>query len=261
LSKIVHQGTGKAILRNRDTGYLNCAVNQNNTASLVGTQGTSIEGVLANLKYYDPSNPSVLLSADGAAGTFQKKFLINIYTKLTMYNHRQVPVEVYVRCYVPKEDTNTLPHTRFTQGLVDVGNPAAASTLIYPSDSPMLTRFYHSTGGFTCWLMPGKKKELSFSKKINYDPSARDEHSFTYQASEGCHFYFIMIKGPLSQDTLVTTEVGRGEAGVSYELSRKYVTTYDAGADIKTITLNDGSSAFTNAATVVNKPEASRQPI
>ena len=89
---------------------------------------------------------------------------------------------------------------------------------------------------------------------FSYDPSWHDDHSLTYLRKCRTTCFLIRVEGVLGTDNTVTTEQGQLGGKVDWQLDRKFVIGYDAGADIKTLEVNDASSSFTNAGQVINRP-------
>lgn len=253
---------GILIWRSKDCAPINSTVsNAAYSEYSINTVG-NIETALANLRYYDPSDPATLITAAAATGTFYKSFLMkSMYGILELTNNYQVPVNVRVYICGVKDDTSITPNTAFETGLADVGNPDVTSPLCYPTDSPQFNELWRIIKSVDKKLMPGRKMSCSHSvKNINYDPSLTDSHSLTYQTRYKSFVFYVRIVGVEGHDTTVTTEQGTLAAGVDVELRKTFTVEYDAGADIKTIVLADTSdTSFTNSGVVSNMPVSDNQ--
>lgn len=260
MNQLVHNDMGKLVYRLRSTGTLSSAVNQQNQAQIIANSTSTIETVLAQLRYYDPSNPSTLVTASGVTGTFSKDFLITrSYYKLVVQNNYQVPCHVTIYLCRPKEDTSIGPQTAFTEGLTDVGNPSANSTLVYLTDSEIFQDLWKVENSEKKYLQPGEFCTLAVGdKKYTYDPSVVDSHALSYQSQYKAAVYVLRVEGPLCHDS-VADQQGTGQGGVDYQLNRTFEVEYQAGAQIHYIVSSDTSDTFTNSAVCSNKPVSDNQ--
>lgn len=251
---------GTHIERTRDTGRVVGSVNNIGQNSYDLSTVTTIESVLANLRYYNPSAPATLTTASGTTGTYQKEFLIKRnYAKFFCRNNYQVPCEVSLYLVVPKEDTSITPLTAFQNGLADVGNPSSTSPLVYPSDSPQFMDLWKIVKTKKAYLLPGKSCQITHStKSFQYDPSLVDSHSLTYQSRYGSMAILVRVEGPLGHDT-TANEQGSLVATLDYQIEKVIEIKYSAGADIKYIISNDNSNTFTNGGVVSNMPVSDNQ--
>lgn len=220
-----------------------------------------VEGVLGQLKYYDPAVPAALVTADGTTGSYSKNFLFKpSYMKVTLRNNYQVPCIARVYQLKVKTDTNITPETAWSNGMTDVSNGTVNDIGIYPSDSPQFGDFWAISNQTTIRLEPGQEKRFTISApQFNYDPSVTDNHTLSYQCDQHARAIMVSICGAIGHDSAVTTEFGKLPAGVDIDLYKVYTVEYDAGANIKYIFLSNGYSTFTNGGLVSNKPVADNQ--
>ncbi len=236
------------------------AVNAANYCSLSGWTISAVEDALSQLRYLDPGT-GALATVAGATGSFQKEFYFkSLWSRCDAHNNYQVPVQITLYCLVPKEDTSITPEDAFTQGLTDVGNPSATSTLIFPSDSPQHRDLWRIQKSKTMMLQPGRCVSLTFKgKKFQYDPSLGDSHADTYQPRFASHTFAVRIQGPVGHDT-VASEVSTLQCGVDLVINHRAEIKYAAGADIEFIDISDNmSTAFSNKGCVSAKPVADNQ--
>lgn len=261
LQRIAESDMGTHIYRHKGATRNLSSVGQMTIASLTGVTVSSIEAALAGLRYYNPSTPSSLVTADGTTGSYQKEFFFKrCISKYLCVNNYQVPVKLRMYIVVPKEDTSISPSTAFTNGLTDVGGPSSSSPLVHLTDSEEFGDLYSIVKSVICVLQPGESKLLSYSAKpFQYDPSLIDNHNLSYQRKFGCHTLVTRVEGVLGHDT-VANEQGTLAAGVDIQEDRVFEIRYAAGADIKTIAINDTSDViFTNGGVVSSKPVADNQ--
>lgn len=256
LKRLTESDMGTHIQRRRQTGALSASVNSKSTGSADVVSLSIIEGVIAQLRYYNPSAPTALVTADGASGTYQKEFLFNsMYHKINVVNNYQVPAKVKLYLVRSKMDTSISASTSYTNGLADVGNPTATSTLVHLTDSTQFTDLYNIVGYKSTTLIPGENFIFTHSdKSFQYDPSLSDSHALTYQKRFKDLQFVLVVQGVLGHDTIANEQTTL-QASVDYSICSTFTVRYSAGADIKFIYIDDtGDASFTNGGVVSSKP-------
>lgn len=211
-----------------------------------------IEAAIAQARFFDPSAPGTLITGSLATPTYQQKINISAYSTCVFANNYQVPCVITCGVAFPKEDTNIAPTTALNNGLADVGNPDAFSTLISYKDSPQFWDLWKVKLS-SKYLAPGQKYIMKHSQPaFTYDPSFVDSHTTTYQRATKSSLFIYRIQGVLGHDTSVSTEQGMLPAGIDVYVSTNYYVNYNSGgAAIKTIVLSEGASqSFTNGGVV-----------
>jgi len=261
VNKKLNAGMGHLTFRQRSTGRVLAAVNQQTLLNIGAVHLNFIESVLAQLRYYNPSSPATLVTADGTTGSYSKNFLFkSIVIKLTIRNNYQAPALVRTYTCLPKGDTNVDPATAFTAGLADVGNPTSSLQIVYLTDSPQFKDLWKSVKSTKNLLMPGDEIDVYYKcPQFNYDPSYADSNTDTYQSVFKSVALLIRVDGILGHDTSVD-EQGFLQAGIDYSMDRVATVDYQAGADIDFIYCTDGSDSFTNGGVVSQKPVADNLP-
>lgn len=265
LTKIAEAEQGVHIHRVRSAFDESCASNGSifrGNANFECNSQTQLEAVLAELRYYDPSNPGTLVQASGATGTFYKEFYFKrSYHKMTVTNNYQVPVVITLYSYRVRSDTSITPASAFSAGLTDVGNPSTTSLLVYPSDSKQLSDLWRVEKSKTVYLMPGKRTTIICSNKpFLYDPSLYDSHALSYQKIFKSSCFAIRVEGPVGHDT-TADEQGQLAAGVDVCIDHTYEILYDAGAGIRFITVDTtGMNGFTNSGVISSMPVSDNIP-
>jgi len=261
LTKLVNADMGVHTQRRRSCGRVVCTSNQQTQTGFDVISSTLLEEVLAQLRYYDPSSPSALVNASGLTGSYQKDFLFSsIYANMTIRNNYQVPVLVRVYACRTKDDTSITPITAFTNGLVDVGNPASSSPLVYLSDSAQFRDLWSIEKTMIKQLNPGT--QFSFktaTKSFSYDPSLYDSHNLEYMRRHHGLVYVVRVEGVISHDSAVTTEQSSGLGGVDIMLDTTFTVRYSAGAQIEYIYVDNETSAVTNGLVIANMPISDNQ--
>lgn len=260
LRRVAESDMGTLIFRDREASSILASVNEQEASSLVGSSTTLLEEVLAQLRYYNPSAPSSLVTADGATGTYQKEFHFKRnYSRLLLRNNYQVPVKVTIYICSPKGETTISPLTAWTNGLTDISNATYNSTLSYPTDSQQFNDLYKVVKVKRSLLHPGNEYSCSHStKSFSYDPSLVDSHGLSYHRAFKSFLFLTVVQGVIGHDTSLS-EYGVLASGVDVMLDRTYEVQYAAGADIKYVYVTGNLSAFTNGGVVSNKPVSDNQ--
>lgn len=251
ISKLIEGATGTLIYKTDATGRLLASVNGVSYGDYVGSDVTTIENVIAQLRYYDPSAPSALVTADATTGSYQKEIqIVSQYGRLLVRNNYQIPCKVKLYVYVPKEDTSIAPSSAFSLGLADIGNPSGGSILLNMTDSEMLNDLYRIHKSSTRILAPGAEASISMGTKgFQYDPSFVDTHALSYQKRYNSFIFTVRVEGVLAHDSSAD-EQGIAAGGVDTILERKFVVKYNAGIDLKYMVLSENLDTFTNGALV-----------
>lgn len=255
LSKKVNNGQGVLHFISRPTGRCLASVNQQSLVTN-GFGVSEIEGVLGNLRFFNPSAPDTLITGSGASGTYSRKYMFECYAKCLVRNNYQVPCKVTIYTVVPKNDTSILPTTAYIDGLVDVGNVSATSQLMYLSYSPQFNELWRITATKTFNLQPGQEVESMHSTgKFTYDPSLYDSHTLLYQQDNRAFHMMVRCDGPLAHDSSADQQ-GYSAAGVDIAWKYKMTVRYEAGVDLTFYAISDGADSFTNGALVSSYPIA-----
>lgn len=261
LKRVVEGDQGTHIDRRISKIILSSAVNASNIQAMTLNDINIIEDVISNLKYYNPSIPGTLTTADGTSGTFQKEFYIKqVYGKCTLHNNYQVPVNATLYIIEPKEDTSIEGDTAFANGLTDMSNASATSMLVYPTDSPQFGDLWKITKSSRKIIQPGDSLSVSVSfDGFQYDPSFVDNHALVFQSRfKGCQA-LARIEGCFGHDT-VASEITTLQSSVDIVYETKIVVKYPAGVDLKYLRVtNNLSTSFTNSGVHSNMPVSDNQ--
>lgn len=246
---------GELIARIRDNSRSLCGVNAQSAADILGYSTATLESILSQCKFFNPSVPGTLTTADISSGTFQRDIhFATAYTRLRVRNNYQVPARVSIYCCLVKDDTSISPRTAWANGLADIGSVTYTDPMTFPSDSQQLSDLYKIESSVKKVLIPGQEMSLSYSApKFIYDPSLVDSHNLTYLKQYKCHGYIVVVEGVMGHDT-TADEQGNLAAGVDIEIYRNFKVHYSAGAQIRVLYTSDGLSTFTNGGVVSSKP-------
>lgn len=257
LKRLAESDMGILTYRSRAVGRVIATAGVQAVSATAGSATSIIETALGQLRYYNPSAPSSLTTADGASGTYQKEFLIDTtYSSLIIRNNYQVPCKVSVYVCVPKEDTSIAPQTAWSNGLTDESNSANTVVNIYPSDSSQFNDLWKIKKSIRKELQAGSELNVSDShKSFQYDPSLYDSHPTEYSRKCGSVAYMIVIQGVVCHDTALDEQTTIG-CGVDWMLDRTLKIKYSAGADIRYTYINNSLDTLTNSGVVSSKPVA-----
>lgn len=249
------QTQGELIYRSRESGRVTVNVNAQGASDFTGHTITTLEGVLANCKFFNPSVPGTLTTADLSSGTYYQEInFARSTTKLIARNNYQVPCRVSIYCFVVKEDTSISPKTAWNNGLTDISSLTNASPMVYPTDSQQLSDLYYIAVSQKKILNPGQEIELVYSPPgFMYDKSLSDSHNLSYQAKYCNHSWLVNVEGIMGHDT-TQAEIGCLQGGVDVGVHRSFRVLYAAGANIKILAVSDSFNSFTNGGVVSSKP-------
>lgn len=236
LKRLTESDMGTLTYRKLENGSWFSAQNLQNTHEITGSTNVTIEAALAQLRYYNPSSPGTLLTADGTTGTYNKEFLIkSTYSNLTMKNSFMVPVNVQVYLCRPKRDTSITPSEAWQDGLTDISSGVLISSILtYPTDSPIFNDLYSIVKKKSYRIEAGKNITCKhYEKAFQYEPSFNDEHALTYQKKNKSFVWMVVIQGDISHDSNDNSLKGTTGVSLDYMVTNKYVIQYSAGADIK----------------------------
>lgn len=221
-----------------------------------------LETVLAQMRYYDPSNPSALVVADFSTGVYSKEALITLSKlKLTLRANYEVPFEYAVYWCAVKNDTNQNPDQLMDAAAIDQSNASTGNIRqLYPSDFQLVKDLYNVKLVKKGICHPGREVVCTHtdSTSFMYDPSITDTHGSTYQRHNKAGGYLVRCFGLIAHDTTLA-QIGHADSKFDVRLQQVTTVKYPAGADIEFIYQVDDGSAFTNAAQVCNPVEAMNQ--
>lgn len=235
--------------RRRYVGQLISANNAMVQQAYVTNDTDTYELALAELRYYDPSTPGTLITADGASGTYSRDyFFTSVTMSLIATNNFTAPVKIRVYCLRPKQKTNKLPTTAYSEGLADQAGfgaspPSVTSPLMHVTDIDLFNKNWAIENSVSRTLTAGQSITLScHEQKIKYNPAIIDSHAQIFRPDLKNRTFLVRIEGGiLAHGSSPTTTVGRTQSGVDIEVDQKYVIRYDAGVELNDFTTSDGS--------------------
>lgn len=249
--------------RRIDADRIDCSNNLQSVSNYqLGHAVTYIEGAIAGLRYYNPSNPGVLVTADADTGTFSRKLTIkNIHAEYHFKNNYQVPANLVIYECAVKDDTSIAPSTAMGNGLIDqtATDPGNTSPFMYPTDSNQFNELWAIKKTTRLRLEPGRVFKYKYnSGSFNYDPSLVDSHAMQYQKHFKSRILLIKMIGDVAHDSVMGEE-GFCQASVDYVRCITTEIEYEAGTSLKDYSVDNNLEGFTNGPVVCNKPVADNQ--
>lgn len=248
--------------RRGDSGRVVIATNEACEHDVISPLTPSlIEAFTNNLRYFNPSVPGTLVTADATTATYSHDMKFkNVYAKLHFKNNYLVPVDVKIYLCIAKNDTNSTPIATMESGISDQYTSAQDSNdaLVYLTDIERVKEQWKVDCVFDKTLYAGQEGTVTHSTgEFDYDPSHFDEETTIYQKQWKAFTWVVRLDGPLSHDSVnAGTEIGRSRATIDYELLTTVNIEYDAG-----INLNDYSVDENRTLTFTNGPLCSVSPI
>lgn len=262
LSKEVKRNRSHHTYRLRVTDACLSSANQQGFLSNGLLQDTYFDNAVAALRFFDPSNPATLVTADLGTSTYQQDInFIKSSVTYTVRNNYQVPCYIRVFLCIPKVDTSLSPGTCFTSGLADQGNPSTTNPRLYLTDSDLFDDIWKIHSSKKMLLMPGRQISLSYSapRSFEYDPSLIDSHPSSYMRQYFACSSFVQVSGVVGHDTSLD-EQGTLAAGVDIMADITFKIEYNSGgAVLNDFTVSNASNSFTNGPVVSAAPVADNQ--
>ncbi|AXH76770.1 MAG: putative capsid protein [Cressdnaviricota sp.] len=232
-----------------------CAQNRQGVANSNPVTVSTLESVLGNLKWFDPSNPGTLITGSGVAGTYQRNILFKSITQsLLVRNNYQSDCNIRIYWCSCKDDTDQSPEVTWASGGPDGSNLSGTDELLqYPTDYNLFNDLWSSKVVLNTTLSPGQSATVSNTEKdIEYDPSTVDTHNLDFQKEYKSGSFLVVIRGTASHSS-TGSSVGFSQAGVDIILKNRFVVKYNAGTNISFLYASNNTAAMTS-------PVQSHQP-
>lgn len=243
------------IRRNRYVASIGCNDRQVNHDSLnTINRCTSLEGAMSLFRYYNPSTPGTLTTANASTGTYTRIVNVDsVSAKLTVRNNYIVPAKIKVYLCTVRKDTNIDPVDWYSKGVADEaftasGANSTSNPQLYLTDIRQLTEMWDIKLLKSAILQSGHQVTVSNAVGgIRYDPALYDEHALDFLKSNKAFVFVVRVEGVLGHDATVSGEYLTLKAQVDCLLDVKFVFRYEANTTLRDISTYDGSTtAFTN---------------
>lgn len=261
LKKSEDASLGTMTYRSETKFTVSSAVNVQALTVKSHSSASGLEGILANLKFYDPSNPATLVTADFTSGTYQKEVLFEKFTStIKLRNNYKNDCRVRVYLGTPRVDTSINMDVAWSNGATDQGGVANTVINTYPTDYQQVLKLWNLKMKVNKVLKPSQSVTASHSnKEFRLDPSFLDSHASAYQKSMGNAQWLIVVSGTLGHDSAVADQVGYTASKLDATIRASTKIQYDAGVNIKYNVISNTFDTFTNGAVQSQKPEVANQ--
>ncbi len=262
LTKTVNLSLATHTHRRRVVEAILAVANQQTFQTIQVNTKNLLEGAMTTFRYYNPEDPSVLVTTNEAVGAFHRDIIVkSFWTRLSIRNNYQVPADIRAYLCVPKKDTSLSPTEMFQEGVDENQSPAttiSASVLMHLTDSDIFNELFTIKKSVSKTLQAGSTCSLSYvANNWTYDPSLADDHANTYvRANRGCA-WVVFVNGVLSHGTSDT--ICLGAAKIDTLVDTKWVFQYDAGTNLSDYSISDNVNEPAGNPTVSNKPISGQQ--
>lgn len=244
------------------TGTVTAENNRQNVVSINAINKGFYQLVLDQLRFYDPSNPATLITADGSLGLNDKSFCFEtVVSSLTIRNNFRTPCYVSIYYCKNKSDTDEDPHTIWSNNVSDkvVSGQGIECPFIYPNDCEQLKEYWTLSKSTKKQLEPGETYQCSYvSPKFDYEPNTNESKDALYYRQQTHSFsWLVVVRGVLGHNTEEGEEnrVGYIKSGIDCLVKNTTKVKYNAGASLDLIYCDyDENDHLNNIGIVSNKP-------
>lgn len=261
LTKKVNAGTATHTHRRQASFYAFANPNQVGYSATNAFSTVTCEDAMALLRYYSPSAPGTLVTADGSTGAYNREFQFSkTSTSLQVANNYVTPCEVRIYYVTPKDDTSQLSTNTISAGFSDqMITSGYTSQLMYPTDSEQFRALWKIEKSWKRRLKPGQTFTATQGvKDFVYEPSNVDVHALTFQSKYGGGQWLIRLMGPLGH---TTDNNNRLFLDATLDCLVKTTTriTYDAGTSLEDYSVSEILGSESTPGVVTNAPIADNQ--
>lgn len=252
IEKFVATQTSSHIQRDRDANTISCLVRKVEHFCFGINELSTIKTACDALKFFNPSAPATLITANIEASLFAQDIQISSYQRFSLKNNYGLPAKVTIyECYI-KADTTIGALSAYGNGLANIpsglGAYAKTNPQLYVNDSAELNKLYRVKKVKTAILHPGQGCSVSMNRPmIDYKPAVADNHTSEFQRALKYGCFMIRIEGLIAHDTTADEQL-HTVAKLDYEWVKVYTVKYSSGGndlhDIEVI--DDTSASFSN---------------
>lgn len=242
------------------------AIKVSNAFMVTGSSKTSVESSMSALPYYDPKAPGTFDVVNYATATQAKTIKIaSMYSHLHLKSNFNVPTVIDVWLVVPLGETSITPLVAWDNGLADIGTYNGStitkeSNLVKPSDSYQFKMSWKVLKHRKRVLKAGESMYVNYvGKGFRYNPPWVDSESVEYHGAFNSHVYLVRIHGVIGHDASGAVDVGQIGAGVDYEVYKKTIIKYDAGAPLYNTRIVDTQGDILSTAVTNIKPTTEKR--
>ena len=243
--EMIYRAMGYTLI---ESAQNNCSLFQN----YVGDKAF-VQDSLAELRYYDPQNPSALVNTTFLAGAYSKTITImSMGLKIRMKANYRVGFRYeawLVKPRVAGADNAGTDWATWSQDAVYGQANAEINPNCYPTDIRALMLAWNFKLLKRGEIQPGKSLSLSYydNKPWTFNDSYIEDAALEFQRNLHCAGILVRLTGPIAHDTTTSSLLGRSRIAAVCECTAHIKMKYDAGADIKYVVINDTPSTFTDS--------------
>lgn len=263
LSSHVNQALSVLIHRELTSQRISPAADQGYSGSLVCTK-SQIETGMAQAKFYDPTTPGTLITADLSTGLYARDITCKGSIRRIIRNNSSQPVYVDVYVFKCKDDSGTAVGAAWDAGLTDCSNGTSALwSMRSPFDSDLVPSLWSQAKKVSKFLQPGQQITVGHSTPtFKYNPANKDVDTDEYQRSFYTCEVFVVARSCVSHGDAFANLIGpANDFAIDIMTFRQHKYWYNSGGPRTKYIYNvDSTSAFTDPV-VSNKAAASIQTL
>lgn len=208
----------------------------------------TLQSACASWRMYDAAT-NAPVTANPVTGTYSREIRISSYSRIVIRNNYNIAVKVDAYICVPKADTDQIPSSALTSGLVDQGGVALTVPSVQLTDSDVFNKLWRIVKKRSKLLLPGREMYLTHSTgEITYNGSVVDTHNLTFQQQLKAAVCIYRVEGVVAHDSGVTSEQGLAAAGVDHYHKRVWKAKYDSGGPkLNDFFVSNDLSSFTGS--------------
>jgi len=203
-----------------------------------------LTGTIDAVKYFDPANPSTLITVDLSAPNYQQSIrFVKSYGKLVIRNNYSVPCRAtmyFVKC---KTDTSIAPETAISNSLTDESNASITSPMIFPTDCHEFNDLWQIVKSKSVFLQAGQEASLSQSyPAFNYDGALGDDQTESFVKNYHGGYAMVRVEGVLAHGS--TSGNTHSQAGVDMSFEQIQTVKYPAGVNVRYLEIVDSPTTI-----------------
>lgn len=234
-------------VRSVDSTRISAGTEQSYQGEVMLTK-SGIETAMANGRFYNPSVPGTLITADLSTGTYSRIIKCRGHQRMRVANNTTVGYYCDIYVFECKDDSDTLAGAAWDAGLTDVGGLSSSSSMSFIEDSALLKSLWRKKLKKTYYVAPGEEVSCSWtSPYFLYNPANKDVDTDAYQRSFHTFEMLAVLRGKICHSAATTTNVKIGDQAADVSIYREYEFRYDSGGPpLKYIVATDNQPAVSD---------------
>lgn len=259
---IKKQNWHKHLFLTNNSEQHSCAANAVGYTSIVLTNQSIFEQLLAQVPYQSTATPGTIANYNATSITVNTRWKMQYYTKTIFKNNYLYTCNL--RCYIvkPKVQTGSVPENNISTGLTKQANPSISTTnaiQLYPTDSEDFKINWKIIKSCDMTLNPGDTCEVPYAEDFTYDQEYQDINTSTYNPKYG-RLMLVRIMGTVAHDQTTTTLVGYSPAKVDVVQQHKLTLKKPSEAPLRTIHQTDNWDSLATSVVATAGAEIENAP-